>query len=327
MYLEHYGLRELPFELTPNPAFLYFTPGHREALSNLQHGVQARKGLTLLIGQAGTGKTTLLRTLARGLEKAGACFFCVSHPTLTRKEFAELLAHGFGLSPQATASKAALLVEMQQALKARMDAGRLAALVVDEAQGLSDDLLEEVRLLANIETDAVKLLPIVLAGQPSLADRLNTPALWQLKQRVSLRCDLQPLKLRETAAYIVQRIRMAGGNERTMFTREAVLLIYERSAGIPRVVNTLCDNALTSAFGAGHRLVTREIVLEVCRDFDLSAPAEPPHADRHVTEAGAGDPAGLTPKPPAPGLATPMLSNVVVPPPARARRFGLFSSR
>jgi general secretion pathway protein A len=270
MYLEYYGLSELPFEITPNPRFLLLAPAQREALSNLQYGIASRKGLTLLLGEAGTGKTTLIRAAMKTLGDDGAHFVTVTNPMLTRTEFAEILASGFGLSDEARRSKAALLTELEAALTARRAAGRRTALVVDEAQCLPDELLEEIRLLSNIETDSEKLLPIILAGQPELSKRLNRPSLRQVKQRVTLRCELRALGLHETAAYISGRIRQAGGNSSQLFTREAVTLVHERARGIPRLINVICDNALVTGFAADRRPVSRDLVSDVCRDFDLS---------------------------------------------------------
>jgi general secretion pathway protein A len=275
MYQEFFGLRELPFELTPNPEFLFLTPQHREALSNLELAVQARKGVTVLTGDYGTGKSTIARALLQGLDRAGAYYAYVNNPTLKRDEFIELLANSFHLSSGAKMSKTALLKEMEEALRSRADAGGLTALVVDEAQSLSDELLEEVRLLVNIETESTKLLPVILIGHPSLAERLNQPQWRQLKQRVSLRCDLQPLDLNQTASYIVRRVKIAGGDCIGLFTKQAVMLIHERSGGTPRLINLLCDNALISAFALDRRPVTRAIALEVCRDFDLLGRAKP----------------------------------------------------
>lgn len=269
MYLEFYGLTELPFELTATPRFLLTSPSHREALSNLRFGVEARKPLTLLVGEAGTGKTTLIRVMQGALAEEGGDVCCLSNPTLTRNEFIEWLAAAFDLGSDAAQSKATMLTTLECALATRRKAGRHVALVVDEAQSLPDELLEEIRLLANIEMDGVKLLPIVLAGQPELSRRLNRRRLRQIKQRIALRCELRPLDLHETAAFISGRIRMAGGDSARVFTREAVTLIHERSGGIPRTICVLCDNALVNGFALDRRPVTRDIVLEVCRDFDL----------------------------------------------------------
>jgi general secretion pathway protein A len=269
MYQGFYGLRELPFELTPNPKFLFFSKGHREALSNLQYGLFSAKPVTVLVGEAGTGKTTLLRAAL----ESDACRHvrCVylNNPALTRGEFVETLARRFDLGERAAESKAVLLAELERALLQRRAGGEINALVVDEAQSLSLELLEEVRLLANVETATEKLLPLVLAGQPELADRLNDPVLRQLKQRVALRCELARFELPETASYIASRIRTAGGDASRLFTREAVVAIHELSQGIARTISVVCDNALVNGMALGRQPVDRAIVLEVARDFDL----------------------------------------------------------
>jgi general secretion pathway protein A len=269
MYERFYGLRELPFELTPNPRFLFLSPRHSEALSNLQYGLLSAKAVTVLIGEAGTGKTTLLRGVLESEHCRHVRCVYLNNPALTRGEFVETLADRFHLSARAAESKAALLTELEKILTERRAAGEVTALVVDEAQSLSLELLEEVRLLANIETSTMKLLPVVLAGQPELADRLNDPALRQLKQRVALRCEIAPLDLQETAAYIALRIRTAGGEASRLFTREAVALVFEHSRGIPRTINVMCDNALVSGMALGRQPVDRAVILEVARDFDL----------------------------------------------------------
>ena len=270
MYQRFYGLRELPFELTSNPKYLFLTPQYREALSNLQYGLSSAKAVTLLLGEAGTGKTTLLRAaLESEVCRHVRCVY-LNNPALTRTEFVETLARRFELSPQAASSKALLLAELEQALRERRHRGEISALVVDEAQSLSLELLEEIRLLANIETPTEKLLPVVLAGQPELAGRLNDAALRQLKQRVALRCKIVPFNLQETAAYMAARIRTAGGDASRLFTREAVMVIHEHSFGIPRTISVMCDNALLTGFGLGRQPVNSEIVLEVARDFDLN---------------------------------------------------------
>ena len=180
-----------------------------------------------------------------------------------------MLASRFGLSADAAGSKAVLLDELERVLRERRDRGEITALVVDEAQSLSTELLEEIRLLANIETSNEKLLPLVLAGQPELSARLEEPGLRQLKQRVALRCQIAPFELSETAAYIASRVRTAGGVPSRLFTREGVSLIHEYSSGIPRTVSVICDNALVSGMALERQPVDRAIVLEVCRDFLL----------------------------------------------------------
>jgi general secretion pathway protein A len=269
MYQGFYGLYELPFELTPNPKYLFLTPRHREALSNLEYGLSSAKAITVLIGEAGTGKTTLLQAATESDRCRGVDTVRVNNPALTRAEFVELLARRFSLSPRAEQSKATLLSEVEEVLRERRARGEIVALVIDEAQSLSAELLEEIRLLANIETPTEKLLPLVLAGQPELRDRLNEPGLRQLKQRVTIRCEILPFTLDETASYIARRVSTAGGDPLRLFSREAVELIHGHSRGIPRVINVICDNALLTGFGLGRQSVDRATVLEVTRDFDL----------------------------------------------------------
>jgi general secretion pathway protein A len=270
MYEKFFGLRERPFDLTPNPRYLVLTDVHREALSNLEYGIASRKGITLLLGDAGSGKTTLIRS---AIERQPARVHCIhlNNPALSRSEFVEMLAQRFGLGEAATTSKTALLIELERILGRRRESGETTVLIVDEAQSLPPELLEEVRLLANIETDDEKLLLVILAGQPELADRLNDQRLRQFKQRIALRCELRSLTLLETAAYVAGRIKAAGGVGAQVFTREAVTKIFESSRGIPRVISVIADNALLSAFAQGRRPVSSQMVLEVCRDFDLPA--------------------------------------------------------
>ena len=275
MYQRFFGLHERPFELTSNPKYLFFSAQHREALANLEYGLSSAKAITVVVGEAGTGKTTLLRAALESERCRRVKAIVLDNPTLTREEFVEILAARFQLGPAAAASKAVLLDALEAELRARRAREEITALIVDEAQSLSDELLEEVRLLANIETPTEKLLPLVLAGQPELAARLNESGLRQLKQRVALRCEVAPLDLGDTAAYIVSRIRTAGGNTTKLFTREAVTLIHEFSRGIPRVINVMCDNALINGFALKRQPVDRDIVAEVCRDFDLTKAEAP----------------------------------------------------
>ncbi len=275
MYEHFYGLRERPFELTPNPDYLFLTSDHREALTVLQYGISSRKGLTMLIGEAGTGKTMLVRTvLARKHDSTHYVY--LNNPTLTRSEFVEFLADAFRFNGQTSASKSVFLSRLKRALLERHSQGVGTALVIDEAQSLTHELLEEIRLLANIDTATDHLLSVVLAGQPELADRLNDPSLRQLKQRIALRCRLQPLTLEDTAAYIASRIRVAGGTSSDMFTRGAVITIHQLSHGIPRSINVICDNALVSGLAADRRLVDRQVVQAVCRDLDIDVPMAAP---------------------------------------------------
>jgi general secretion pathway protein A len=277
MYYRFYGFREPPFELTSNPKFLCFTAQHREALSHLEYGMSAAKPVTLLVGEAGTGKSTLLRAALDSELCKHIKVVLIDNPTLTRAEFFETLAARFELAT-ADKSKATLLSAFEAMIRRRQARHEATALVVDEAQALSDEVLEEIRLLANLETPTTKLLPVVLAGQPELAARLNEPRLRQLKQRIALRCELKPLDLADTAAYIASRIRTAGGDPANIFTREAVTLIHDHAHGLPRLISVICDNALTSGFALSQRPVDVAVIREVCRDFDLSAAAAPADA-------------------------------------------------
>lgn len=293
MYESFYGLTEPPFELTANPKYLYLSATQREAFSNLQYGLFASKPLTLLIGEAGTGKTTLIQAaLESELCRQVRCVY-LNNPTLSPDDFIKLLAFKFELGDEAAESKAVLLQRLEAALRERSDAGLVTALVVDEAQSLSHEMLEEIRFLANIETPAIKLLPVVLAGQPELAARLEQPELRQLKQRVTLRAVLQPLDLEETAAYIANRIAVAGGVPGKIFSLEAVTLIHELSGGIPRTISVICDNVLVNGMALGRQLATRASVMDVCHDLQLvprlgrSAPA--PHGGIAPGPANSGN--------------------------------------
>jgi general secretion pathway protein A len=270
MYESFYGLRERPFELTPNPRFLFMTPYHREALSTLEYGLSARTGLALMIGDAGTGKTTIVHAALQSQRAKQSLAVYLNNPSLTRDEFIAFLASGFGLSREAAVSKTQCLTELTALLASRHANGVMSALVIDEAQCMPDALLEEVRLLANIESASEKLLSIILAGQPELAVRMNHPTLRQLKQRIGLRCSLLPLDVAETAAYVAARVRIAGGDASTVFSPDAVQLVHQRSQGIPRTISVICDNALVSGFALDRRPIDRAVVLEVCRDFDFN---------------------------------------------------------
>lgn len=310
LYGPFYGLNEAPFDLTPNPRFLFLTARQREALSNLQYALSSSKGFTLILGEAGTGKTTLVRTAMASIGDTPSRYVLINNPTLGRREFYEFLAHEFGLSEQAATSKTRFLAELQRDVEARAAAGGLTGLIIDEAQSMPHELLEEIRLLGNIETNTSKLLNIVLCGQPELADRLNETSLRQLKQRVALRCELKPLTLKEAAAYISGRLRIAGGIPADIFKREAVVAVFEGSSGVPRTINVICDNALINGFAAQVKPVSLEIVEDVCRDFDLGGrrSALAPRAEGETAPVAPAARPGAEPQAPPP-----------------ARRFSFFS--
>jgi general secretion pathway protein A len=274
MYEAFYGLRERPFELTPNPRFLLMTPRHREALTTLEYGLTARTGIALLLGEAGTGKTTIVHAALQSQRVRQSRAVYLNNPALTRNEFVEFLAAGFGVTAEAARSKTRCLAELTEVLATRHAAGVMSALVIDEAQCLPDELLEEIRLIANIESATEKLLSIVLAGQQEIAYRLNQPSLRQLKQRIGLRCTLTALTLAETSAYIKERMRIAGGESDDVFTDDAIEMIHERSRGIPRLISVIADNALVTGFALDYRPVDRDVIIEVCRDFDFGDRAD-----------------------------------------------------
>lgn len=269
MYERFFGLRERPFDLTPSPRFLVMTEAHREALSNLEYAVAARKGITLLLGDAGCGKTTIIRA---AIDRQPSRVHCVhiTNPALTRDEFVETLAERFELTSEAGRSKARLVRELEALLRQRRDQDETTVLVIDEAQSLSNELLEEIRLLANVETADDKLLSLVLAGQPELAGQLDQTSLRQLKQRIALRCELKPLTRSETLTYLSGRVRAAGGVASKIFTRESAALLYQHSGGIPRSINVLADNAMLAAFGRQVRQITSDLIETVARDFHLA---------------------------------------------------------
>lgn len=310
MYEEFFGFSERPFDLTPNPRYLVLTEAHREALSNLEYAIASQKGVTLLLGDAGTGKTTVIRT---ALDRQPERVHCVQlqNPALSRTEFVEMLGTRFGLSERATNSKTSLLLELEALLAARRERGESTVLVIDEAQSLPLDLLEEIRLLANIETAQEKLISVILAGQPELADRLNERSLRQLKQRVALRCELRPLTLLESCAYVAGRIRAAGGVGAQTFTREAVILIHERAKGIPRTLSVIADNALLAGFALQRRPVTTQVVLEVCTDLDLPGNSDPLAASVPVP-APPPQPEAVTAPPPQDDAADRMSPNRLI---------------
>jgi general secretion pathway protein A len=241
---------------------------------HLRYGLTGRPGVTVLAGEAGTGKTTLVRAAVLASAGQKATIVHLSNPTLTRAEFYEYLASGYGFGSAAAGSKTSFLRELEAALLGRGSEGGVLALIVDEAQSLPHELLEEIRLLTNTEVNG-RSVAVALVGQPELAARLNEPQLRPLTQRVALRCELSALDLRDTAAYIAARVRVAGGNADMLFTRDAVIAIHEHSRGIPRLTSVICDNALVSGFAADLKPVGRELILEVCRDFELGQAPSP----------------------------------------------------
>ena len=267
MYAEFYGLKELPFALTPDPRFIYFTPSHTEVMANLHYGIESGKGLVVVTGEVGTGKTTILRWMMQRLDRTVLVAY-IFNPRLSVPEFYQHVATLLGVQNWET--KSDLLLGLGRALEARHSRGLRTVLIVDEAQGLSPHVLEEIRLLSNFESDTAKQLQIVLTGQPELREVLNNPDLRQLKQRIALRCVIKPLPtIEETERYITSRLLVAGAERTHIFSGAAIDFIYRCSDGIPRNVNNLCDNALLAGFSAGETTISRELVEEVAETFDM----------------------------------------------------------
>jgi general secretion pathway protein A len=269
VYKSFYKLRLNPFEITPDPSFLFSTARHNEALASLYYGVRARKGFVVLTGEVGTGKTMLVRCVLELLRRTGVAFAYVFNPSLSALEFIRYIAGDFGL-PVAGKAKDELVLALSAFLVDRHQRKLSTLLVVDEAHLLAPDLLEEVRLLTNLETTQQKLLQIVLAGQPELDAMLDSFELRQIKQRIALRCHLEPLNLEETQGYIERRLQIAGvPPDTTIFSEMATSAIFQHSKGIPRLINTICENALLSGYGRRDAVITPETVDEVASDLRL----------------------------------------------------------
>jgi general secretion pathway protein A len=271
MYLKFFGLTEKPFELTPDPKFLFLTPGHREALAQLTYGVQQQKGFILITGEVGTGKTTLLRTLVHRLDgQIDAAF--ITNSTLPFDQILEYALADFGV-PDPQGTRAQRLMALNRFLIEQRRAGRNTVLIIDEAQNLSIETLEQIRLLSNFETTSEKLIQIVLAGQPELHAKLQLSELRQLKQRIGLRCRLQPMTEEQIEQYIVSHLRVAGARQQP-FTPAAIRRIARYSRGIPRVVNMLCDHCLLAAYANQTREIDGEIARRAIRYLEEGESAE-----------------------------------------------------
>jgi general secretion pathway protein A len=268
MYKKFFGLCENPFSVNPDPRFLCETPETQEALACLTYGIHSRKGFVLLTGEVGTGKTTLLNKLVDRLRGAQVVTAFIFNPRLEVNEFLHFVLTEFGI-PCEPGRKSQMLIQLNQWLLERYRSGETAAIIVDEAQNLSHEVLEELRLLTNLETSTDKLLQIVLSGQPELEFKLKQPELRQLRQRITLRCRTFALTLDQTRKYIQERLRIAGADGQPVVSSEALDAVHRHSGGIPRVVNLLCDHALIAAFAEEERPVTVRTVEGVAREFDL----------------------------------------------------------
>jgi general secretion pathway protein A len=275
MYHEYYGLVRSPFEMTPDPAFLVLGDTHREGLATLVYAVRSRKGFVLLTGEVGTGKTTLLHSLLSQLDRETAAAF-IFNPRLEPLDFFRMLFEEFGIE-QPCHTKAEYLLALNRFLIERLEKDQPTLLIVDEAQNLSAEMLEEIRLLSNLETPTSKLLQIMLVGQPELADLLAKPELRQLRQRIVLRHALRPFTREEMEHYVEERLRLAGYTGKALFTNKALDELFRVTEGTPRLINIVCDGALLLGFGRDRATLDADAIREVARDLAL-IPAETPEA-------------------------------------------------
>ena len=289
MFIQYYGMREHPFGVTPNPHYLYLSPTHREALASLVYNIEACRGFMALIAKPGMGKTTLLFELLERLGDSARTVF-LFHTQCNSREFFHYLLCDMGINSKGH-DLAQMHDQLNQVLVAEARAGRRFVLIVDEAQNLADSVLETVRLLSDFETPRAKLLQIVFAGQPQLAEKVARPELEQLRQRISLFARLEPFSLEETPAYIDHRLKVAGYAGPALFTPEAMEMIATRGKGIPRDINNICFNALSLGF-ALQKKIDGAIVQEVLADLNLGAlideasavPKRTPQTEREVQE-------------------------------------------
>src|ERR1700677_4674132 len=271
MYKTFFNLKLNPFELTPDPAFLFSTKRHNEALAALYYGVRQRKGFVVVTGEVGTGKTLLLRCLLRLLQESpDVAYAYLFNSRLSSTEFLQYILADFGL-PTSGKNKGELLLDLSRFLVSRGAKKLTTVLILDEAHHLSADILEEVRLLTNLETAETKLLQVVLVGQPELDEKLDSVGLRQLKQRIALRARLGALDWNETKGYIERRLQVAstGAETKTLFPEESVSAVFRHSRGCPRLINTLCENALITAYARQLQTITPGIIDDVAKDFRL----------------------------------------------------------
>ena len=278
MYREHYGLLRQPFEMTPDPSFLYLGETHREGLAMLLYAVRARKGFVVLSGEVGTGKTTLLHALLSQLEVDTPSAF-IFNPKLEPLDFFRMLFDEFGIEKPCR-TKAEYLLELNHFLIECLKQDKTALLIIDEAQNLSPEMLEEVRLLSNLETPTSKLLQIMLVGQPELSDMLDRDDLRQLRQRIVLRHALKPFDASELAGYVDERLRRAGYSGKGIFSRSALKRLLDVTGGVPRLVNVVCDGALLAGYSRGLQTLEGSAIDDVALDLHLTP------SDRTAPENG-----------------------------------------
>jgi general secretion pathway protein A len=267
MYAAYFGLKENPFKLSPEPGYLFLSEQHRDALNYLIYGIKEKKGFILISGDIGTGKTTLCRTLLNLLEDSVETAL-IFNTAISDVELLETVVSEFGIEiPREIGTKKAYVDALNSFLLQNFAAGRNAVLLIDEAQNLSHGVLEQIRMLSNLETEKEKLLQIILIGQPELKATLTKPALRQLNERITVRYDLRPLSAGEVVAYIHHRLSVAGGPGKVRFTKGAYRMVYDFSEGIPRRINALCDRALLIAYTKNIVKIDRKIIRHAARDI------------------------------------------------------------
>jgi len=268
MYKKFFGLRENPFNVNPDPRYLFFTEAMEEAISALTYGIDTRKGFLLLTGEVGTGKTTLLNRLLDWLRGRNVATAFVFNSHLTVNQLFDFILNDFEI-PCEERSESLRQIRLNEWLLDRYRDGQPAVLIVDEAQNLSFEVMEEIRMLTNLETATEKLLQIVLSGQPELEEKLKLPQLRQLRQRITIRTKTRPLTLAETRGYIAERLRIAGGDGRVIFPADTISVVHKYAKGIPRVTNLLCEHAMINAYVDQKTEVTPALVEEVATEFEL----------------------------------------------------------
>jgi general secretion pathway protein A len=266
VYLEYYGLKQAPFDLTPNPRFLFHSAKHREALNHLLYGIRERKGFVQLTGEVGAGKTTLCRALMEQLDGQFSTAL-ILNPVLNSDELMKAIATEFGLNVRGF-DRLDTVAAISEFLVRQIEQKRETVLIIDEAQDLTEDLLEQVRLISNIETDDRKLLQIVLLGQPELRARLNSPGLRQLRQRITVRYHLKPLTRSEAERYIQHRLELAGAKGAPRFTRPALWRVFRYSSGVPRLINAVCDKALLAGYVEHSDRITYRMIGRAIRELE-----------------------------------------------------------
>lgn len=267
MYKSYFGLKSDPFGSSPDPRFMYMMPHTREALAGLEYGISARKGFIVLTGEVGTGKTTLLRRALASFDRGRVFTSFVFNPRLDTLDFLEFVLSDFGITPT-NRTKSGMLLQLNRWLIERFRRQETCVIVVDEAQNLSPELLEEIRLLTNLETSSEKLVQIILSGQPELEMMLRRADLRQLRQRIALWCRTQSLTAEQTANYIKQRLLIAG-TEKPIFSNEALLAVYQASRGVPRLINLICEHALILGYVDQVEVIPDLIIFAVAQDLDL----------------------------------------------------------